>query len=218
MAVADTTPPASGTAGRPVTGEATSTRSRVLAVALSSFGGRGYDVTSLDALAAELGITKQTILYYFPSKEALLDAVIQDAAADLAGALEQAVGRAGPGWERIEAIVRAVFRLALRRPELLGLLRELTRLGPPHATRLVTELAWLVDPAVGWLETEMAAGRLRPLDARLLLVSVYSTIVGAATEVEVLRAVGVEPSLRSLARRRRELLRFLHAALVPDGA
>jgi hypothetical protein len=36
-----------------------------------------------------------------------------------------------------------------------------------------------------------------------------------ATEVEVLRAVGIEPSLRSTARRRRELLAFLHSALVP---
>jgi len=187
----------------------------VLDVALTSFGGRGYEATSLDALAAELGLTKQTILYYFPSKEALLDAVIASAAADLASNLEQAVRAAGPGWDRIEAIVRAVFRLALRRPELLGLLRELTRLGPPYAGRLAAELEPLVEPAVAWLESEMDAGQLRRLDARLLLVCVYSTIVGAATEAEVLRAVGIEPSMRSWAQRRRELLRFLHSALVP---
>lgn len=196
----------------------TDTRSRVLEAALASFGGRGYEATSLDALATEVGVTKQTILYYHPSKEALLDAVVAAAAHDLAATLEEAVAGAGPGWARIEAIVRAVFRLALRRPELLGLLRELTRLGPPHATRLVEELEPLVEPAVEWLDAEMAAGRLRGLDGRLLLVSVYSTVVGAATEVEVLRAVGIEPSLRSLAMRRRELLRFLHSALVPDPA
>jgi AcrR family transcriptional regulator len=186
----------------------------VLAVALTSFGTRGYEATSLDALAAELGVTKQTILYYFPSKEALLDAVITSASVELVGTLEAAVQRAGPGWDRIEAIVRAVFRLALRRPELLGLLREMTRLGPPHTARLVTELEPLVEPAVGWLEAEMDAGRLRRLDARLLLVSVYSTIIGTATEVEVLRAVGIEPTMRSLAIRRRELLRFLRSALL----
>jgi len=196
----------------------TDTRSRVLEAALASFGGRGYEATSLDALATEVGVTKQTILYYHPSKEALLDAVVAAAAHDLAATLEEAVVGAGPGWARIEAIVRAVFRLALRRPELLGLLRELTRLGPPHATRLVEELEPLVEPAVERLDAEMAAGRPRGLDGRLLLVSVYSTVVGAATEVEVLRAVGIEPSLRSLAMRRRELLRFLHSALVPDPA
>jgi TetR/AcrR family transcriptional regulator len=191
------------------------TRPRVLEVAVASFGSRGYEATSLDALAAELGVTKQTILYYFPSKEVLLEAAIAHAGAELAGTLADAVDGVGPGWERIEAIVRRVFRLALRRPELLGLLRELTRLGPPYAGRLAGELEPLVEPAVGWLEAEMDAGRLRRLDARLLLVSVYSTIVGAATEAEVLRAVGIEPDLRSMVVRRRELLAFLHSALVP---
>jgi len=45
-------------------------------------------------------------------------------------------------------------------------------------------------------------------------VSAYSTVLGAATEVEVLRAVGIEPTLRSTVVRRRELLSFLHAAMV----
>jgi hypothetical protein len=50
----------------------------------------------------------------------------------------------------------------------------------------------------------------------LLLLSVYSTVVGVATEVEVLRAVGIEPTLRSTAIRRRELVQFLRRALVED--
>ena len=52
-----------------------STRDRVLDAALASFSTRGYEATSLDALAAGLGVRKQTILYYFASKEALLDAI-----------------------------------------------------------------------------------------------------------------------------------------------
>lgn len=190
----------------------------MLEAALSEFSSRGYDATSLDALAGELGVTKQTILYWFPSKEALLDAVIDRAAMELGAVLEGAVTGAAPGWARIETVVRAVFRVALRRPELLGLLRELNRLGPPHTNRLVHALEPLVGPAVAWLESEMDEGRLRRHDARLLLLLAYSAVVGVATEEEVLRAVGIEPTLRSLAVRRRELLRFLRAALVPDGA
>ena len=104
----------------------------------------------------------------------------------------------------------------LRRPELLGLLREVSRLGAPAAARLVDDFAPLVSRATAFLTTEMEAGRFRSSDARLLLVSVYSTIVGVATEVEVLRAVGIEPTLRSMVVRRREMLRFLHSALVVD--
>jgi hypothetical protein len=109
-----------------------------------------------------------------------------------------------------------VFRLALRRPELLGVLREVSRLGPPAATRLTENLEPLVKRAREFLEAEMEAGHMRTTDSRLLLLSVYSTVLGVATEVEVLRAVGIEPTLRSMVIRRRELLRFLHSALVVD--
>ena len=194
------------------------TRERVLDAALSSFGGAGYDVTSLDQIAGELGIRKQTILYYYPSKAELLDAVIDASSAELAATLEAALADAGPGWDRVEAIIRSVFRLALRRPELLGLLREVSRLGPPAATRLSDNLDPLVTRAREFLEAEMAAGHMRTTDARLVLLSTYSTVLGVATEVEVLRAVGIEPTLRSMVIRRRELLRFLHSALVVDEA
>jgi AcrR family transcriptional regulator len=189
----------------------------VLDAALVSFGTRGYEATSLDHLAAELGVRKQTILYYHPTKADLLDAVVDRSADDLADVLRRAVDGAGPGFDRVEAIVRSVFRLALRRPELLGLLREVSRLGPPVVTRLTQRLEPLVEQATGFLEAEMVAGRMRPCDARLLLLSVYSTVVGVATEVEVLRAVGIEPTLRSTTVRRRELLTFLRRALVPDS-
>lgn len=192
------------------------TEERILDEALHSFGTRGYDATSLDQLARELGIRKQTILYYFPNKQALLDAVIDRSSADIAKVLEDTLSRAGDGFARIEAIVRSVFRVAIRQPELLGLLREVSRLGSPAAGRLLENFEPLLERATGFLEVEMAAGRFRQCDARLLLVSVYSTVVGVATEVEVLRAVGIEPTLRSTAIRRRELINFLRAALVPD--
>lgn len=192
----------------------TDTRERVLEAALGSFGGPGYEATSLDDIAAELGVSKQTILYYFPSKAALLDAVIDLSAAELAGVLEGAVASSPPGWARIEAVVRSVFRLALRRPELLGLIREVTRLGPPAATRLTDDLEPLVVRARGFLEAEMAAGHMRRSDPRLVLMSAYSTVIGVATEVEVLRAVGIEPGMKAMVRRRAELLDFLRSALM----
>ena len=191
------------------------TRARVVDAAIVAFGSRGYDATSLDALAGELGIRKQTILYYCPSKEALLDAAIDRAAAELSAVLEESLDGAGNGWGRVEAVVRSVFRLAARRPELLGLLREVSRLGPPAATRLTTALGPLIGRAALFLEGEMEAGAMRRHDPKLLLLAAYSAVIGVATEVEVMRALGYEPNGRSLVRRRRELLSFLRSALVP---
>jgi AcrR family transcriptional regulator len=198
--------------------EGPSTADRILDAALVSFGSRGYEATSLDSLAEGLGVRKQSILYWFPSKEALLEALIDRSATELAEALQGALDRAGDGWARVEAVVRSVFRLAAQRPELLGLVREAGRLGPPAATRLTLALEPLVGRASAFLESEMETGHMRRHDPRLLLLAIYSTVVGMITEVEVLRALGEEPTAKSLVRRRQEILRLLRSALVLDRA
>lgn len=189
------------------------TADRVVDAALIAFGRRGYASTSLDDLATELGIRKQSILYHHASKEILLDAVVDRAVAELMTVFDTIIAASDGGFARVEAMVRGVFRLAIRRPELLGLLREITRLGPPALTRATAALEPLISGATAWLGQEMDAGRVRRSDPRLLAFSVYSTVMGVATEVEVLRAVGLEPTLRQTVLRRRELLRFLESAL-----
>lgn len=157
---------------------------------------------------------KQTILYWFPSKEVLLEAVVDRSAAELSQVLEESLTAAGSGWSRVEAVVRSVFRLAARRPQLLGLVREMGRVGSPATARFVTSLDPLLQRASGFLEAEMDAGHMRRHEPRLLLLAIYSTVIGMVTEVEVLRALGEEPTARSLVRRRAELLALLRSALV----
>ncbi len=195
-----------------------STSERILDAALVSFATRGYEATSLDALAVGLGIRKQTILYWFPSKEVLLEAVIDRSAVEVSAALEASLATAGGGWSRVEAVVRSVFRLAARRPELLGLVRETGRLGTPAATRFVGAVEPLVGRATEFLQAEMDAGHMRRHEPRLLLLAIYSTVIGMVTEVEVMRALGEEPTTRSLVRRRGEILELLRSALVTDTA
>jgi len=192
------------------------TGERILDAALASFGTRGYEATSLDSLAVGLGIRKQTILYWFPSKEALLEAVIARSTAELAEAMRTTLEGAGDSWDRVEAVVRSVFRLAARRPELLALLREVARLGPPAATQMTAGLEPLVQRASAFLKAEMDAGTMRRHDPRLLLLAIYSTVIGMVTEVEVLRAVGEEPTARSLVRRRSDVLALLRSALMTE--
>jgi len=191
------------------------TDERILVAAMSAFGTRGYDGTSLDDLARDLGIRKQTILYWYPSKEALLASVVDRCADEVAGRLVRALEGAADGFGRVEAMVRAMFRLAARHPSMLGFLREVTRLGPPASTRLLDRLAPLIERASGFLQVEMDAGRMRRHDPRLLLLSAYSMVTGMATEVDVLRAFGEEATLPSLLHRRDELLSLLRAALEP---
>jgi len=196
-------------------GRGVETRERILDAALASFGTIGYDGTSLDELAAGLAIRKQTILYHYVNKRGLLGAVVDRSATDLSTALLEVLERDVADWDRVEALVRTVFKVALEQPLLLGLLREVSRPGSPAAPRLRSSMRPLMDRAVAWMDSEMEAGRMRRTDAQLVLLSAYSTVVGLATEIEVLRAAGREPTMRVVAARRRELLRFLRASLDP---
>lgn len=191
-----------------------STRRRILDAALAAYGTDGFAATSLDSLADQLGIRKQTILYWFPSKQSLFEAVIDEAALSLIVAFDTAASSDLVGMEQVEEIIRRVFRLAVRRPELLGLVREVSRPGSLSAERLRERVAPVFARAVDFLQREMDAGRFRRSDPSMLLLSLYATVVGVAGELEVQRAIGLEPTLRSAAARRRELMRFLRAALV----
>ncbi|MCB0964487.1 MAG: helix-turn-helix transcriptional regulator, partial [Acidimicrobiales bacterium] len=67
--------------------------------ALTLFAERGVEATSLDAVAAEVGVRKQTLLYWFGSKEQLLFGVVDHAVAELGDELSAAALGAGPTLE-----------------------------------------------------------------------------------------------------------------------
>ena len=160
---------------------AAQTRERILDTSLAAFGLRGYDSTSLDELAAELGITKQAILYHFSSKEHLLTATIELAVKELGSALGGASKSQARGFQRIEDLVRATFSLAARRPEVLGLVRLVSRQGGSASGELASAMSAMLGDAVRFVEREMVAGRFRRLEPRMLLLAVYSAVIGVAT-------------------------------------
>lgn len=192
------------------------TRDRILEAAVELFGSRGVDAVSLDDIAGVVGVRKQTVLYWFASKEELVAAVFRHAAEQLTVAIEAAV-RASPAepLERVDSVINAVFRAAVRRPSLLGLVRELSRLPDTRAAELRQRLQPLVDRAIAYLGAEMDDGHLRRGDPRLVAALASATVTGIATDPQALRAVGWTPDLVSLRHLREELRRFLRAALTP---
>jgi len=195
---------------------AITTRDRVLGAALDRFGTRGVDAVSLDEIAAVVGVRNQTVLYWFASKEELVDAVLGATVSEIALVIEAALEAAPDDpLERVDAVVRAAFGMAVRRPALLGLVRELSRLPAPQTDRLRAHVDPLINRAVTFLRAEMAAGRLRPGDPRLVAALAYGTVTGIATEPEALRGVGWTATTGGLRRLRTELRAFLRAALAP---
>lgn len=193
------------------------TRDLILDRATDLFGRWGVEAVSLDQIAQEVGVAKQTLLYWFPSKDDLVENVMAATATELAVAVEAAI-RAAPDdpLDRIEAVVKAVFRPAVRRPALLGLIRELSRLPADTSERVTRHLRPLADRAIDWMSHEMRVGRLRSGDPSIVIALAYATVTGIATEPEALRVVGWNADTAGLRRLRSELIAFLRASLAPE--
>ena len=58
-------------------------RREILEAATEMFGRRGYDVATVQAIAERAGVAAGTVYLYFPSKEAILDALREDFEAGL---------------------------------------------------------------------------------------------------------------------------------------
>lgn len=92
--------------------------------AIALFNERGYEATSMDEVAARLGVTKSAIYHHVPSKVELLRLAL-DRALDALFAVTQETGAtAGPAIDRLEYVVRGSVRvLAAELPFVTLLLR-----------------------------------------------------------------------------------------------
>ncbi|MEO3743291.1 helix-turn-helix domain-containing protein [Plantactinospora sp. B5E13] len=65
------------------------TKTRILTVAVELFTAHGYDQTSLREIADRVGLTKASLYYHYPSKQALLLALVQPLVDDWRRAVER---------------------------------------------------------------------------------------------------------------------------------
>jgi len=138
------------------------TRDAILRAAIVRFGREGYRATSVADIARDASVSGTLTYAYFPNKEALfLAAVDEDAAAVINEGLSTVLGdpHAGPeDWRQalLVTLVAAVDRHPLARRLLAGL--------EPDVTDRVLEipaLAELRKACVERLRTEQAAGIVR---------------------------------------------------------
>lgn len=81
-------------------------REAVIRAAARAFNERGYHHTSLDDIAADLGVTKPTVYYYVSSKEQLLFECFLAGLTPIREALREAEQRDGSARQRLAAVIR----------------------------------------------------------------------------------------------------------------
>jgi AcrR family transcriptional regulator len=102
-------------------------RAEILEAALSLFSEKGYELCSIDEIAAKAGLAKGTVYIYFKSKEELYKAVLGSALDERARRTLDAMGAAKTAREKIEAFISTRLEYYQSHPEVLALLaRELS--------------------------------------------------------------------------------------------
>ncbi len=121
-------------------------RQEIIDVTRSVLARSGALKLTLELVAAELGMSKQALYHYFPSKDALLFDVVLDDLIASAEAVNRACAAAPDGASALEALIRAYTAYFLPRLD---------------AFRLMT---MQVGAALDWKHSPAMLERLRPIN------------------------------------------------------
>lgn len=158
--------------------EIRSTRDMILDEALHCFAERGYEGTSLNDIAAEVGIKRPSLLHHFPSKEALYGDVFERLLSDWLERLDVAISSPKIGWEKAELVLRAGFDLFAATPDYVRIMRREALDGGLH---LGIDLSAVLKPlflrASEYFDDQMKQGNFRQHDSRHLLITGYGAIL-----------------------------------------
>ena len=81
-------------------------REAVLRAAVRMFNARGFHATSLDDVAASLGVSKPTIYHYLGNKDQVLFECVTRGVEQLRAAADATRAEAGPGLDRLRAFLQ----------------------------------------------------------------------------------------------------------------
>ncbi len=172
----------------------------------------GTDGLRLDAVARKLGLTKAALYYYYPSKEALVFAVVLDELTALAASCHAATEAAVDGPAAIEVLIRSIvahwatrlnaFRIVTGVPQGRDGVHVLT---PAHLALIHPLNDRMFGPTERKLKADIQRGRIPPhSNPRRLAFAAQAAALGLLTMKAMVESVndplghGDEPLTREL--------------------
>jgi AcrR family transcriptional regulator len=139
----------------------TDTRTRFLEVARRHFAEKGFDGTSIAAIAEETGLTKQALLHHFGSKQKIYGEVLQQISGSIMDELSRLVDAKKDPYEALEAVLVEHIAGQLNESESTRvLMRELL----DNKNRAESARTWYLKP---YLDRLVALVKANPATAQL---------------------------------------------------
>ncbi len=195
-----------------------STRDLIISEALRCFAESGYDGTSLNDIAAGVGIRRPSLLHHFPSKEILYGEVFEKLLSDWFERLSVMVTAPEVGWRKMELVIDAGIGFFADNPDYVRLMRREALDGGVHlGIDLAAVLRPMFDRAVGFFQREMDNGVFRRQDPAQLLLSGYGALLSYFSDAVFLNGLLDQDALspEAIERRRRHVKELFVAALTP---
>lgn len=213
-----------GSGGRPTRAEAARREARIVEVATRLFIERGFDGTSIDAVAEAAGISKPTLYSRYQDKRALFEAVLQDRIrewlAPLSAAAELQALQATP--KDAATVLDELSRNLLARSNAPGA-AALTRciaaqaMQFPNLAKLAYEEGWLRGVrAVGRLLGVMAEQGQIAIDDPEIAADLFLNLVMGRSSKQALYGIEIDSELQE--KRRRAAIALFLAGVRPSSA
>lgn len=154
------------------------TRQHLVATARRAFAEQGFAAVSLDALAAEAGVTRGALHHHFTNKSGLFEAVLRAVDAEISDELNAVYDSLPDPWEAFRACYHRYLD-AVQRPDRRRILfQDAAAVLGQKATDILMESGFAV--VVQDLSDLMEARRLRRLDPAAVAVTLNGAVLAQA--------------------------------------
>jgi len=194
-------------------------RTSILEAAGRIFAGQGLSGARTDVIAAEAGVNKALLYYYFKNKEDIYWAVLDEEVTGFHLKALTLLSQEGPAAPTLLRYVSNHFDFICAHPHYPRLFQMMMMAGGRRCERLVAErIIPVAQKLDALLRRGIRSGELRPFDVGHTAVSLVALTVFYFNAAPIIRLVsGRDPfNTANLRKRKAEVLKFIRYALFTD--
>ena len=141
-------------------------RQAIIQAAINEFRDSGFEITSMDKIAATAGVSKRTVYNHFPSKEELFAEILNRLWNSITAEQDMPYSSQTPLREQLQTLLQAKLHL-LADENFLDLARiaiAATIHSPERAQNMVSRMGQREEGLTAWIRQAQADARLKPVE------------------------------------------------------